>query len=34
MRIHRMGEDAACGGGGAIAGVFSGFEPTVRRGAG
>ena len=28
------GMDAACRGGGAIAGVFSGVGPTVRRGAG
>ena len=31
MRVHRRGMDAACRGGGAIAGIFSGVEPTVRR---
>ena len=33
MRIHRRGMDAACRGGDAIAGVFSGVVPTARRGA-
>ena len=34
MRIHRRWMDAACRGGGAIAGVFNRVEPTVRRGPG
>ena len=34
MRTHRRGMDAACRGDGAIAGVFSRVELTVRKGPG